>query len=79
MAKEKDDKILHRPILRGIKESALLKSEDYLSRMNFQRIQNTLIEGAGKAWKTTPRSYDPLSSWSNSSIDIQKDKNDAKY
>ncbi len=79
MAKEKDDKILHRPILRGIKESALLKSEDYLSRMNFQRIQNTLIEGAGKMWHTTPRSLDPLSSWSNSSIDIQKDKNDAKY
>ena len=79
MAKEKDDKILHRPILRGIKESALLKSEDYLSRMNFQRIQNTLIEGAGKMWRTTPRSLDPLSSWSNSSIDIQKDKNDAKY
>ncbi len=78
-AKDKDDKILHRPILRGIKESALLKSEDYLSRMNFQRIQNTLIEGAGKMWHTTPRSLDPIPAWSNSSIDIQKDKNDAKY
>lgn len=79
-AKDRDDKILHKPILRGIKESALLKSEDYLSRMNFQRIQNTLIEGAGKGWRTTTKgSLDPIGAWSSSMIDVQKDKNDPSY
>lgn len=74
------DKILHKPILKGVKEAALLKSEDYIDRMNFQRIQHTLIEGAGKGWKTTSRgSSSPLSGWAQSTIDVQKDKNDPRY
>lgn len=67
--KNPDDKILHKPILKGIKETALIKDEDYLSRMNFQRIQNTLIEAAGKGWRTrTSNSLNPIGPWAASSI-----------
>jgi len=75
-----ENRILHKPILRGIKETALLKDEDYLSKMNFQRIQNTVIEGVGKGWKTTTKdTLSPLPAWAAGTIDVQKDKNNPKY
>ena len=75
-----EDKILHKPILKGIKETALLKDEDYLSRMNFQRIQNTLIEGAGKGWKTTTKNTtNPIPAFAASTIGPQVDKTKPHY
>ena len=75
-----EDKIIHSPILRGIKETALLKDEDYLSRMNFQRIQSTLIEGAGKGWKTTTKNTtNPIPAFAASTITPQLDKNKPHY
>lgn len=67
--KNPDHKIIHKPILKGIKEAALIKDEDWLNRMNFQRIQNTLIEGAGKGWKTrTSDSTSPIGPFATSTI-----------
>lgn len=67
--KNPDHKIIHKPILKGIKEAALIKDEDWLNRMNFQRIQNTLIEGAGKAWKAkTTDSISPIGPFAASTI-----------
>ena len=75
-----EDKIIHAPILRGIKETALLKDEDYLSRMNFQRIQSTLVEGAGKGWKTTTKNTtNPIPAFAASTITPQTDKNKPHY
>ena len=75
-----EDKILHKPILKGIKEIALLKDEDYLSRMNFQRIQSTLVEGAGKGWKTTTKNTtNPIPAFAASTIGPQVDKTKPHY
>jgi len=75
-----EDKILHKPILKGIKETALLKDEDYLSRMNFQRIQSTLVEGAGKGWKTTTKNTtNPIPAFAASTIGPQTDKTKPHY
>ena len=75
-----EDKIIHAPILRGIKETALLKDEDYLSRMNFQRIQSTIVEGAGKGWKTTTKNTtNPIPAFAASTITPQLDKNKPHY
>lgn len=75
-----EDKILHKPILKGIEETALLKDEDYLSRMNFQRIQSTLVEGAGKGWKTTTKNTtNPIPAFAASTIGPQVDKTKPHY
>ncbi len=49
--KSDTQKMTYEPLLRGI-NTAPLKSEDWLSRLNFQRLTETLMEGPAQGWKS---------------------------
>lgn len=51
--RDKDEKseIKFEPMLRGI-NTAPLMSEDWISRLNFQKLKNTLTEGPAQGWKS---------------------------
>lgn len=56
-------RIIAEPILRGI-NTAPLMSEDWLQRLNFQRLKDTLLEGPSQAWSSPISSpYSPLSAF----------------
>jgi DNA-directed RNA polymerase subunit beta' len=46
-----EDKIEYEPIIRGI-NTAPLASQDWITRLNFQRLKETLIEGPAQGWKS---------------------------
>jgi DNA-directed RNA polymerase subunit beta' len=56
-------RIKAQPLLRGINTRPLV-SEDWLSRLNFQRLHQTIQEGAAQSWKTDVASpYAPLAAY----------------
>ncbi len=56
-------RIQAQPLLRGINTRPLV-SEDWLSRLNFQRLHQTIQEGAAQSWKTDIASpFAPLAAY----------------
>lgn len=64
--RDKEDefsRVIAEPMLRGI-NTAPLMSEDWIQRLNFQRLENTLLEGPSQAWRSPISSpYSPLSAY----------------
>lgn len=48
------------PLLKGTQQAALDKNEDWMSRLNFQRLKKTLLEGVSKGWRTDIHGTDPI-------------------
>jgi DNA-directed RNA polymerase subunit beta' len=51
--------IKYRPILNGIKTLPLIKSEDWLSNLDFVRVKDTIIDAASKGYKAPRHGYHP--------------------
>lgn len=49
--KNENGQVTYEEIIRGI-NTAPLMSQDWLTRLNFQRLKDTLIEGPSQGWKT---------------------------
>jgi len=58
--KKTGDKVTHQPYLRGINMLPLEQSEDWMARLNFQRLSNTLIQGAREGWKSNIHGFHPI-------------------
>jgi DNA-directed RNA polymerase subunit RPC12/RpoP len=68
-ATTKGDKIIHSPVIRGVGEAARIKDNDWMTRLNFQHIQKTIMEGASKGWKTTTKgSVSPVAPYATGNI-----------
>lgn len=52
--------IEHQPILKGAQQMALNSHEDWMARLNFQQLRNTLLEGTAKGWKTDLHGTNPI-------------------
>lgn len=52
--------IIHHPVLKGAQQMALDSHEDWLARLNFQELRNTLLEGTAKGWKTDLHGTNPI-------------------
>ena len=52
--------VVARPIIRGAEQVALDQHEDWMARLNFQRLKHTILEGAAKGWKTDIHSTNPV-------------------
>ena len=50
----------HEPILRGINQVPLLMQEDWLARMQFEHLTNTVLEGAAQGWKSDIHGTHPI-------------------
>ena len=61
------DLIKHKPILRSSQQVALDQHEDWLARLNFQRLNNTILEGAAKGWKTDLHGANPFPAYAHGS------------
>jgi DNA-directed RNA polymerase subunit beta' len=55
-----DKPIIHQPIIIGAKQMALDSHEDWMARLNFQELRNTLLEGTAKGWKTNLHGSNPI-------------------
>lgn len=56
-------RIVHRPLLRGARQVALDQHEDWMARLNFQRLRDTVLEGTAKGWKTDLHGINPVGPW----------------
>jgi DNA-directed RNA polymerase subunit beta' len=52
--------IEHQPVLKGAQQMALNSHEDWMARLNFQQLRNTLLEGTAKGWKTDLHGTNPI-------------------
>jgi DNA-directed RNA polymerase subunit beta' len=52
--------IEHQPVLKGAQQMALGSHEDWMARLNFQQLRNTLLEGTAKGWKTDLHGTNPI-------------------
>lgn len=48
------------PILKGLAQGALDQQEDWMARLNFRRLKDTLMQGASKGWKTNIHGTNPI-------------------
>jgi DNA-directed RNA polymerase subunit beta' len=52
--------IEHQPVLKGAQQMALDSHEDWMARLNFQQLRNTILEGTAKGWKTDLHGTNPI-------------------
>lgn len=52
--------IEHKPVLKGMEQAVLDTQEDWLARLNFRRLKETIMEGAAKGWKTNLHGTHPV-------------------
>jgi len=52
--------IIHHPIIKGASQTAMDQHEDWMARLNFRYLQNTILEGAAKGWKTDLHGLNPI-------------------
>jgi DNA-directed RNA polymerase subunit beta' len=55
--------ISDRPVLKGMRQSILDHQEDWMARLNFQRLKESLMEGAAKGWSTNLHGPNPIPSY----------------
>ena len=59
------DPIHHAPILRAAWQTALDQHEDWMARLNFQRLRQTVMEGTAKGWKTNLHGQNPFPAYAH--------------
>jgi len=52
--------IQHEPILKGVNVLPLEMTEDFMARLNHQRLRHTLMEGAAQGWKSDIHGRHPI-------------------
>ena len=57
--------IEHTPILRSSEQVALDQHDDWMARLNFRRLKDTLLEGSAKSWKTHLHGTNPIASYAH--------------
>ncbi len=66
--RDKDEpEIEHRPVLKGMSQGVLDAQEDWLARLNFRRLKETIMEGAAKGWKTNLHGTHPVPAYAQGS------------
>lgn len=60
-----DEPILHKPFIRAAQQVALDQHEDWMARLNFQRLRQTLLEGSAKGWKSDLHGPNPIPSYAH--------------
>ncbi len=55
-----DKRVSHNPYLSGINILPLEMSEDWVARLNYQRLGNTIMEGAARGWKSNVHGFHPI-------------------
>jgi DNA-directed RNA polymerase subunit beta' len=55
----KEQRVKHLPIMRGIGTSPLL-SEDWVARLNSERLRSTIVGAATQGWESQPHSTHPI-------------------
>lgn len=53
-------RIESRPVLKGMEQAVLDTQEDWMARLNFRRLKETIMEGAAKGWKTNLHGTHPV-------------------
>lgn len=59
MSKE-DKPVVHKPILKGVKMLPLEMQEDWIAKLNHERLQETIQEAAQKGWTSNIHSVHPI-------------------
>jgi DNA-directed RNA polymerase subunit beta' len=62
-----EDPIVHKPLLRAAQQVALDQHEDWMARLNFQRLRQTVLEGTAKGWKTDLHGQNPFPAYARGS------------
>lgn len=62
-----EEPIKHRPLLRSAQQVALDQHEDWMARLNFQRLRQTVLEGSAKGWKTDLHGVNPFPAYAHGS------------
>lgn len=57
--------IEHQPVLKGAQQMALNSHEDWMARLNFQQLRNTLLEGTAKGWRTDLHGTNPIPAYAH--------------
>lgn len=52
--------IVAKPIIRSAEQVALTQHEDWMARLNYQRLRQTILEGAGRGWKSDLHGPNPV-------------------
>jgi DNA-directed RNA polymerase beta' subunit len=52
--------ITHEPVLRGVNMLPLSATEDWMARLNHQRLRETMMEGAAQNWKSDIHGRHPI-------------------
>ena len=58
--KEGHKPALHKPILKGINEVPLAMQEDWLARLQYQKLKDTVLEGSAQGWKSDLHGLHPI-------------------
>lgn len=53
------------PVLKGAQQMALDSHEDWMARLNFQELRNTILEGASKGWRSNLHGTNPIPSYAH--------------
>jgi DNA-directed RNA polymerase subunit beta' len=49
-----------KPVLKGMAQGVLDAQDDWLARLNFRRLKETIMEGAAKGWQTDLHGTNPV-------------------
>ena len=55
----------HEPVIKGTQQTALDQHEDWMARLNFQRLDQTILEGTAKGWRTNLHGPNPLPAYAH--------------
>jgi DNA-directed RNA polymerase subunit beta' len=58
--KSGENPVTYHPLLRSARQTALDQHEDWMARLNFQQLHNTILEGAARGWKTDLHGIHPV-------------------
>ena len=52
--------IIAKPVIRSAEQVALDQHEDWMARLNFERLRQTILEGASRGWKSNIHGPNPV-------------------
>lgn len=70
--------ITHTPVIKGIAQGALDQQEDWMARLNFRKVKDSMMEGAAKGWKTDFHGSNPIPAYAYGA-EFGDDKDPSKY
>lgn len=52
--------VLHQPVMRGVKQVPLDMQEDWLARLNHEKLKETIVEGSQRGWSSDIHGTHPI-------------------